>query len=265
MTTLNMNRSSWASGSAVRALLLDRVLRRQHEQRPLEIEPHAVDGDLILLHGLEQRRLRLRRRPVDLVGEDDVREDGALDEPDDALPRGAILFDHLGAEDVGRHQVGRELNPVEAQIDGLGQLLDEERLGETRDAAKQAVAAGEKRDQDLPDDALLPDDGLRQLALEPPGHLGDALEGNRRCLRISETKGPIGHCDGSMGSVLRRGSLLAARSRRGSRLGQVRRPAHAGPNALRAVRFVQYPDPSRSREPRTLREQAADREKRAAV
>ena len=34
----------------------------------------AVDGDLSLCHRLEQRRLRLRCRPVDLVDEDDVRE-----------------------------------------------------------------------------------------------------------------------------------------------------------------------------------------------
>ena len=35
------------------------------------------------------------------------------------------------------------------------------------------MPAGEKGNQDLADDALLPDDGLGQLALEPPGHLGD--------------------------------------------------------------------------------------------
>ena len=62
------------------------------------------------------------------------------------------------------------------EIDGLRELLDEERLGQAGDAAQQAVAAGEKRDQDLADDALLADDGLRQLALEPAGHFGDALE-----------------------------------------------------------------------------------------
>jgi hypothetical protein len=35
----------------------------------------AVDGDVALGHRLEQRGLRLRRRAVDLVGEEDVRED----------------------------------------------------------------------------------------------------------------------------------------------------------------------------------------------
>ena len=87
---------------------------------------------------------------------------------------------------------GRELNPVESQVDSLGQLLDEQRLGEARHATKQAVTAGDKRDQDLPNHALLPDDRFRQLSLEPPRNLGHALEGDRG-LSVGETKGPIGH------------------------------------------------------------------------
>ena len=61
-------------GQRIGALLLDRVLRREHEQRPLELVAHAVDRHLVFLHRLEQRRLRLGRRAVDLVGEDHVRE-----------------------------------------------------------------------------------------------------------------------------------------------------------------------------------------------
>ena len=41
----------------------------------LELVGLAVDGDLPLLHALEQRRLRLGRGAVDLVADDDVRED----------------------------------------------------------------------------------------------------------------------------------------------------------------------------------------------
>ena len=120
-------------------------------------------------------------------------------------------------EDVGRHQVGRELNAVEPQVDRLGQLLDQQRLRQARHAAQQAVAAGEKRDQDLADDALLPDDGLGQLALEPPGHLRDALEGNRRCRDSARLKVRSAMMCWCTGSVLRldaawivaRGSMLA--------------------------------------------------------
>jgi limonene-1,2-epoxide hydrolase len=43
----------------------------------VEVVALAADGDLVLLHRLEQGGLGLGRRAVDLVGEDDVREDRA--------------------------------------------------------------------------------------------------------------------------------------------------------------------------------------------
>ena len=65
-------------GQRVGAFHLERVLRREHEERLLELVGLLRDGDRALAHRLEQRRLRLRRRAVDLVGEHDVREDRAL-------------------------------------------------------------------------------------------------------------------------------------------------------------------------------------------
>ena len=61
-------------GQGIGALELDRVLRRDHHERRRQRVGVPVDRDLALLHRLEQRRLRLRRRAVDLVGEHDVRE-----------------------------------------------------------------------------------------------------------------------------------------------------------------------------------------------
>ena len=55
-------------------LELDRVLGREHEERRRQRVRRPVDGDLPLGHRLEQRRLRLRHRAVDLVDEHDVRE-----------------------------------------------------------------------------------------------------------------------------------------------------------------------------------------------
>ena len=59
-------------GQRVGALLLDRVLRGQHQERVRQRERLAADGHLALLHRLEQRALHLGRRAVDLVGQDDV-------------------------------------------------------------------------------------------------------------------------------------------------------------------------------------------------
>ena len=51
----------------------------------------AADGDLALLHRFEQGGLRLGRRAVDLVGQDDVGEDRAVQELEHALA-GRLVF-----------------------------------------------------------------------------------------------------------------------------------------------------------------------------
>jgi hypothetical protein len=63
----------------------------------------------VLLHRLEQRRLRLRRRAVDLIRQDHMREDRAAHELEDATAGRVILLEQLRPGDVGRHQVRREL------------------------------------------------------------------------------------------------------------------------------------------------------------
>ena len=55
--------------------LLDRVLRRQNEERLGQLMPRAADSDLIFLHRFEQRGLRFRRRAIDFVGQHDVGKD----------------------------------------------------------------------------------------------------------------------------------------------------------------------------------------------
>src|SRR5215207_1397336 len=58
-----------------RALELDRVLRREYDEGLAQLTCDTVDGHLPLGHGLEQRRLSLRHRTVDLVDEHHVGED----------------------------------------------------------------------------------------------------------------------------------------------------------------------------------------------
>ena len=128
---------------------------------------------MVLLHRLEQRRLRLRRRAVDLVGKDDLREDRPLHEPQAAVP--AVFVEDLGPGDVGGHQIGGELNPLERQIEDLGERLDQQRLRQPRDTSDEAVAAGEQRDQDLIDDGVLPDDDFPDLGKDAFAPGRDAL------------------------------------------------------------------------------------------
>ena len=64
-------------GQVVGALGLDRVLRGQHQERPLDLVAGPLDRDAVLLHDLQQGRVRLGRRAVDLVGQQQLGEDRA--------------------------------------------------------------------------------------------------------------------------------------------------------------------------------------------
>ena len=74
-----------------------------------------------------------------------------------------VLLDDVGAGDVRRHQVGRELDAVELQVEHLRQRRDEQRLRQPGHADDQAVAADEQRQQHELDDVALADDALLQL------------------------------------------------------------------------------------------------------
>ena len=122
----------------------------------------------MLLHRLEQRRLRLRRRAVDLVREHDVGEDRARLELEEH-PAVRVLLHDVGADDVGRHQVRRELDARELEVQDVGERVHEAGLADARNALEQHVAAGEQGRDRVVDDFLVPDDPAADF-------LGDADE-----------------------------------------------------------------------------------------
>jgi hypothetical protein len=117
----------------------------------------------VLLHGLEQRRLRLGRCAVDLVGQHDVGEDRTRREDHLALPAVRVLLDQVGTGDVRGHQVRRELDAREPEVEHLGDALDQQRLGEAGNARDDAIAAHEQRRQHQLHDVVLAHDLLAQL------------------------------------------------------------------------------------------------------
>ena len=154
-----------------------RVLRREHEERLGQAMRLSGGRHRMLLHGLQQGRLGFRRGTVDLVRENDVREDGTLGELEKAAPGRMLLLEQLGPRDVRGHQVGRELHPGERQLECFGDGLDEQRLGEAGNADEQDVAAGEQRRDEIVDGLLLADDASADL-----GRQGSA----RRCELVEQ-------------------------------------------------------------------------------
>ena len=101
---------------------------------------------------------------------------GPCEELELAAAGRAVLLDDFGAGDVGRHQVGGELDAAEVQRQALGQGADHQRLGQPGHAFEDAVAAAEQGDQQLLDDLVLADDDAAELLL-------DVVEGRRWSLR----------------------------------------------------------------------------------
>jgi hypothetical protein len=163
-------------GELVDALALDRVLRGDDEERSGHLMRLAADRDLLFAHHLQQRRLHLRRSTVDLVGEQEVDEHRAeLDV--EALAAASV---DACADDVGRQQVGRELDAGERSTDDVGERFGGERLGQTGDRLQQHVAACEESDQQAFEQPALADDDAAHLEEDALHLLGGAHVVHRR-------------------------------------------------------------------------------------
>ena len=125
----------------------------------------------MLLHDLEERRLHLRGRAVDLVGEQEVAEDGS----ELRLERPLIGPVDARADEVGGHEVGRELHAREGAAEHAGRGLDRERLREPGHALDQEVPLREETDEHPLQHLILAGDDapdLEERLLEPLADLG---------------------------------------------------------------------------------------------
>jgi hypothetical protein len=138
----------------------------------------------MLLHRLEERALRLRRGPVDLVRQDDVRKDGTPAKLEHLAPVG-VLVDDGRTDDVGRHQVGRELDARKRERERLGHRLHEHRLAEPRHAFEQRVRSGEHARERAVDDLAVAHDDFADLFPKRPDPALKLLDlGSRRNLHL---------------------------------------------------------------------------------
>jgi len=96
----------------------------------------------MFLHGFKHSRLGFGRGPVDFVGQTDLGKDRSLLELEGSLSLGSF-HDHVGAQNVGRHQIGGKLDTREVEVERLCQGAHEQRLAEPGYAFKQTVPADE--------------------------------------------------------------------------------------------------------------------------
>ena len=143
----------------ISAFVLDRIFGCQHGKHRRERITFTVNRDLPLFHCFEQRRLRLRRRAINLVSKQDIGEHRTTPQ----VKARVCQVEYVGARDVRRHQVWRELNPPEPRVNNARECLDGKRFGRAGNTFDQRVAFGEQRDQNLFDGSVLADDNFAQL------------------------------------------------------------------------------------------------------
>jgi len=130
-----MNRSSCASG------------RGQRVRRP-------IHGHLPFLHRFQERRLCFRRRPVDFIAQNELGEQRSGTKLKSTLFR----VENVRADDVGRHQVRRELDALERTIENPRHYSHQQRFRRPRNALDKNVPSGKQGRQDLLNDVILPHD-----------------------------------------------------------------------------------------------------------
>ena len=90
-----------------------------------------------------------------------------------AVLAGVVLAQHGRPQDVGRHQIRRELNAGETKVQCVGQGTDQHGLAQPRDAFEQGMPAGEQAGEHAIHDGLLAHDHLAHLGAHPLGVLAE--------------------------------------------------------------------------------------------
>ena len=104
-------------GQLVGAELIDRILRGDDDERLRHVIGGAVHGDLLLFHNLQQGGLGFRRSAVDFVSQ----YERCKDRPFAELELVVLLIVYSHTHYVRRQQIWRELDALEAGVDGIGQ------------------------------------------------------------------------------------------------------------------------------------------------
>src|SRR5690606_7571520 len=76
------------------------------------------------------------------------------------VARVLVFLDEVRSNNVGRHQVGRELNSGEGKIEYFAECANQHCFAESRHAFEKNVAAGKQADENALDNIVAADDDL---------------------------------------------------------------------------------------------------------
>ena len=124
----------------VRAGVFGRVLSRDHEEGARQWMQLPVDRDASLGHRLQQRRLGLRAGSIDLVGQDNVGEQGSAVK-DEISGRASLHdFGHRRANHIAGQKVTGKLDASKSAVDAASKGRGQSGLADARDILQQEVA-----------------------------------------------------------------------------------------------------------------------------
>ena len=161
--------------------------------------------------------MRLRRGAVNFIRQQDIAENRPRDERPAAMAGSGVLFNDVGAGDVGRHQIRRELDAFENQAQRLRDGSHHQRLSRAGQARDQAMAADKQRDQNLFQHLFLSDNHLSNLFEDLVARLLKALNTRLEFRRIKRQWSNGGHESGFLFPVVdfKQHFLGRAEARRG--------------------------------------------------
>ena len=138
------------------------VLSGDHQEGDGQGLGFAVNGDLVFVHRLKKSGLGARRSAIDFVGEEEVGKDGARDEIEIAV----LLPVEIVSDDVGREEVGRELQSFKTAAQGDRKGRSEGGLSDAGGAGHQGVSPGKKGSEQKVGGLLRSEDGGIELCAE---------------------------------------------------------------------------------------------------
>jgi hypothetical protein len=117
------------------------------------------------------------RRAVDFIRKQDLGENRTLDEGEFALTGAFVFLEDFIAQDVGGHEIGRELDPVEGEMQRIGEAVNQGGLGHAGRSDQEDVPAGEQGDEEMFDQGFVADDDLADFGFDAGEGVGGGSHG----------------------------------------------------------------------------------------